>query len=71
MPAWKYNDKCYFKINSKKVIGYRNDLSNGTPEGKIELFSFTKYMPYIMDLTFYTYEFEKRIKTKLKMYKFW
>ena len=34
-------------------------LSNDIPEGKIELFSFTKGMPYIMDLTFYKYDFEK------------
>ena len=51
MPAWKYNDKCYLEINDKKVIGYRVDLSNEIPEGKIELFSVTKDMPYIMDLT--------------------
>ena len=38
---------------------YRIDLFNKTPDVKIGLFSFTQYMPYIMDLTFYRYEFDK------------
>ena len=53
MPVWKYNGKCYFNINDKQVIDYRVDLSNEMPEGKIDLVSFTKDMPYIMYLTFY------------------
>ena len=63
MPVWKYKDKCYPKTNSKHVIDYRVDLFNETPEGKIEIFSFTKDMPYIMDLTFYTYGFGKKHRT--------
>ena len=53
MPVCNYNDKCYLRINEKKVTEYRVDVSNETPEGKIELFSFTKYMPYIIGLIFY------------------
>ena len=37
----------------------RVDVSNETPEGKFQLFSLTKDMPYIMDSTFYRYEFQK------------
>ena len=59
MPVWKYNDKCYLRVIGKKVTEYRVDVSNETPEGKIEVFSFTKDMPYIMDFTFYRYAFEK------------
>ena len=59
MPVWKYNDKCYLRANEKKVTEYRVDVSNETPEGKFELFSFTKGMPYIMNLTSYSHEFEK------------
>ena len=50
---------------TKRVIDYRVDLSNEAPEGKIELLSFTKDMPYFMDLTFYRYGFE-RMENKLK-----
>ena len=38
-------------------------------EGDIEVISFTKDMPYILDLTFYKYEFEK-IKNKSKYVQF-
>ena len=68
MPVWKYNEKCHLKINDKIIIDYRVDVSNETPEGKIELFSVTKYMPYIMELTFYRYEFEQRNKEHIKGY---
>ena len=34
-------------------------------DGDIEMINFTKGMPYILDITFYEYEFEK-IKNKLK-----
>ena len=59
MLVWKYNERYFSKMDDKKVIDYRVGLSNEIPEGKIELFSFTKDMPYITDLTFYKYEFEK------------
>ena len=59
MPVWKYNDKCYLGIHEKKVIEYRGDVSNQTPEGNVKLFGCTKDMPYIMDLTLYSYEFQQ------------
>ena len=57
MPVWKCNDKCLFghRINDNKVTYYRVDVSNETPGGGIEKLSFTKYMPYSMDLTLYIY----------------
>ena len=36
MPVWKYNDKCYLKVNDKRVIAYRVGLSNEIPDGKNE-----------------------------------
>ena len=48
------NITIHIKTNDTKIIEYRVDLSNETAEGKIELTSLTKEMPYIMDLTFYT-----------------
>ena len=55
MQVWKYNDKCYLKINDKNDTDYAGDKSK--TDGDIEINNFTKYMPYI--LTFYTYDFEK------------
>ena len=66
MPVWKYNDKCYLKSNDKTITGYIVDLSNEPPECKIELFGFTKYMPYIMDLTFINMNL--KTKTQVKGY---
>ena len=57
MPVWKYTDKCYLKANDNKVIDYAVDKSK--IDGDIEVMNFTKYMPYILGLTFYRYEFEK------------
>ena len=62
MPVWTYNDTCYITTNDKEVIGYKVDLSNKTPEYKLTLFSFTKDMPYIMDLTLCKYGVEKTTK---------
>ena len=47
MPIWDYNDKFYLKINDLKI----RELP-----GKIE---FSKDVPYLMDLTFSKYDFEK------------
>ena len=63
MPIRKYNGKCYLKVNDKQMIDYAVDKSK--TEGDIEVITFTKDMPYILELTFYKYEFEK-IKNKLK-----
>ena len=57
MPAWKYNAKCYLRINDKKITDYAVDKAN--TGGDIEVISFTKDMPYILYLTCYRYEFEK------------
>jgi len=45
MPIWEYNDKYYLKINAVKV-----------KETQVEL---QKDVPYIMDLTFTKYDFQK------------
>ena len=63
MPVWKYNDKCYLKVNDKNVIDPAVDKSK--TDGDIEIIIFTKDMLYILDLTFCRYEFEK-VKNKLK-----
>merc|ERR1711906_80679 len=47
MPIWDYNDKFYFKINDVKI----KELPNYP--------SFQKDVPYIMDITFKKYDFEK------------
>ena len=47
MPIWDYNDKFYLKINDVKT----KEL------GEIE---FKKDVPYIMDITFRKYDFEKK-----------
>ena len=43
-----------------KDIEYSVGLFNEVPEGKNELFSFTKDTPYFTDLTFCKYEFENK-----------
>ena len=43
--------------NDKKVTEYAVDFSKA--DGNIEVVNFTKGMPYILDATFYKYEFEK------------
>ena len=63
MPVWKYNEKCYLITNDKKVNDYAVDKSK--TDGDIEVINFTKGMPYILDVTFYKYDFE-RIKHILK-----
>ena len=40
----------------KEVTEYAVEKSK--TEGSIEVINFTKYMPYILDLTFYRYEIE-------------
>ena len=47
MQIWDYNDKFYLKINDLKI----RELP-GEP-------SFQKDVPYIMDITFRKYDFEK------------
>ena len=47
MPLWDYNDKFYFKINDVKI----KELPDYP--------TFQKDLPYIMDITFKKYDFEK------------
>jgi len=47
MPLWDYNDKFYFKINDVKI----KELPDYP--------TFQKDVPYIMDITFKKYDFEK------------
>ena len=47
MPIWDYNGKFYFKINDIKIKELPGDTS------------FQKDVPYIMDITFRKYDFEK------------
>ena len=47
MPICDYNDKFYLKVNDIKIKGLPNDHT------------FRKDVPYIMDITFRKYDFEK------------
>ena len=47
MPIWDYNDKIYLKINDIKIKELPGDTS------------FQKDVPYIMDITFRKYDFQK------------
>ena len=47
MPIWDYNDKFYLKINDIKIKESRHEHT------------FQKDVPYIMDITFRKYDFEK------------
>ena len=47
MPIWDYNDKFYLKIN---------DIKNKELPGKVD---FSKDVPYIMDITFRKFDFQK------------
>ena len=49
----------------KLLITYAVDKSKA--DGDIEIINFTKGMPYILDLTFYIYEFDKH-KEQIKGY---
>ena len=48
IPIWDYNDKFYLEINDVKIRGLPNEHV------------FKKDVPYIMDLTFSKYDFEKK-----------
>ena len=48
MPIWDYNDKFYLKVNVIKIEGLPNEHT------------FQKDVPYIMDITFKKYDFEKK-----------
>ena len=48
IPIWDYNDKIYLKINDVKI----KELTDYP--------TFQKDLPYIMDITFKKYDFEKK-----------
>ena len=48
MPIWDYNDKLYLRISDLKI--------KELPGERV----FQKGVPYIMDLTFSKYDFEKK-----------
>ena len=48
MPIWDYNDKFYLKINDLKIKELPDEPT------------FEKDVPYIMDITFSKYDFEKK-----------
>ena len=48
MPIWDYNDKFYLKINDIEIRELPCEIE------------FNKDVPYIMDLTFSKYDFEKK-----------
>ena len=52
----------------KKVLQYSVDQFNENNENGTEQITFTKDVPYIMDLTFYRYEFEKNKETIKEYY---
>ena len=47
MPIWDYNDKIYLKINDVKIKELPDD------------YTFQKDVPYIFDITFSKYDFQK------------
>ena len=51
------------KIHEKKVYQYSIDKYNETTENEIGQIEFKKDTTYIIDLTFYRYEFEKNGET--------
>ena len=63
IPIWKYNDKCYLKINDKKVDEYSINTYNQKQTNGIELFVFKNNIPYIIDVTFKDYNFTKDNET--------
>ena len=56
IPIWEYNNKLYLKINAVKVKEVAGMLRKDALQ--IET-GFKKDLPYIMDLTFTKYDFQK------------
>ena len=48
MPIWDYNEKFYLKIDDVKIKELPDEIE------------FKKDVPYIMDITFSKYDFEKK-----------
>ena len=65
MQVLKYNGKCYLRINDNKLLIIT--VGKYKTDSDIEVINFTKDAPYILDLAFYRYEFEK-LKEVIKGY---
>ena len=63
IPVWEYNEKYYLKFNDKRLYEYSVNKYNEDEKNGIELVVFKKDIPYIMDLTFKEYNFEKKGET--------
>ena len=63
IPIWEYNEKYYLKFNDKRLYEYSVNKYNEDEKNGIEQVIFKKDIPYIMDLTFKEYNFEKKGET--------
>ena len=43
MPVWKYNEKCYLRVNDKHVTDYA--VGKSKTDGDVEVINFTKDTP--------------------------
>ena len=59
MHVRKYDDKCYLEINHKTYVSMLSINLMQIQMVTLKQIKFNKDEPYIMDLTFYRYEFEK------------
>ena len=69
IPVWEYNEKYYLKFNDKRLHEYSVNRYNEDEKNGIELVVFKKDIPYIMDVTFKEYNFQKKVK-QLKVIQF-
>ena len=65
MPIWEYNNKFYLKINAVRIKVVADMLRKDALH--IET-GFKTDLPYIMDLTFTKYDFEKKGGEQIKVY---
>ena len=63
IPVWEYNEKYYLKFNDKRLDEYSVNKYNEDQTNGIEQIIFKKDIPYIMDLTFKEYNFQKKGET--------
>lgn len=63
IPVWEYNEKYYLKFNDKRLDEYSVNRYNEDQTNGIEQIIFKKDIPYIMDLTFKEYNFQKKGET--------
>ena len=62
IPIWEYNEKYYLKFNDKRLDEYSVNKYNQDQTNGLEQIIFKKDIPYIMDVTFKEYNFEKKVK---------